>query len=245
MSRDVDKPVLWPFPRFYSEACRWRRNGGKVDSAEQGGHCFCFGGWAPKGKADSSYMMFLGELPRPEEFQITIGVLANNKSSVEILWARACKYTAKVAGQSEKRVAIINELEISQWQIPQYRHAHSCSFSYVTYDTLGTIFISRLWISANIALVIQPSIDLVNICLPVILAKNWVSLFILRPKNQGPRNFEIDYSATRMLRLCACALQTHSTTVLVQVLCGSHRIGFIIFSTCICQLAHRPSRWTR
>ena len=50
MSRDVNKLVLWPFPRFCFEACPWRRNGGKVDSAEKGDHCFCFGGWATKGK---------------------------------------------------------------------------------------------------------------------------------------------------------------------------------------------------
>ena len=35
MSRDVNKLVLWPFPRFCFEACPWIRNGGKVDSAEQ------------------------------------------------------------------------------------------------------------------------------------------------------------------------------------------------------------------
>ena len=40
MSRDVNKVVLWPFPRFCFDACpRWR-NGGKVDSAEQGDQCF-------------------------------------------------------------------------------------------------------------------------------------------------------------------------------------------------------------
>ena len=48
-SRDVNKLVLWPFRRFCFEACPWRWNGGKVDSAEQGGHCFCFRRWAAKG----------------------------------------------------------------------------------------------------------------------------------------------------------------------------------------------------
>ena len=50
MSHDVNKLVLWPFPRFCFEACPWRRNGGKVDSAEKGEHCFCFRGWVVKGR---------------------------------------------------------------------------------------------------------------------------------------------------------------------------------------------------
>ena len=58
MPRDVNKLVLWPFPRFsfnLNQSLSGRRNGGKVDNAEKGNHCFCCGGWAAKGKGDSSH----------------------------------------------------------------------------------------------------------------------------------------------------------------------------------------------